>query len=62
MYVLRQTRGTLMYEATKDIVAVSRFLRHKNVGITTRFYVHTKAEHTKDAAAESFKRLVASMS
>ena len=35
MYVLRHTRGTLMYEATKDL------------------------EHTKDAAAESFKRLVA---
>ena len=62
MYVLRHTRLTLMYEDTKDIVAVSRFARHKNVGITTRFYVHTKAEHTKEAAAESFKRLMASVS
>lgn len=60
MYVLRHTRLTLMYEDTGDILAVSRFARHKNVGITSRFYVHTKAEQTKQRADESFNRLVAS--
>jgi integrase len=60
MYVLRHTRLTFMYEDTGDILLVSRFARHKNVGITSRFYVHTKTEQTKPRADESFNRLVAS--
>jgi integrase len=57
MYVLRHTRLTLLYEDTKDILLVSRFARHKNITITSRFYVHTKAENSKQQAAESFGRL-----
>ena len=61
MYVLRHTRGTLLYEDTKDILLVSRFLRHKNISITSRFYVHTKAENSKQQAAESFSRMLTSV-
>lgn len=60
MYVLRHTRLTLMYEATGDLLAVSRFARHKNVGITSRFYVHTRTSQTKERADESFNLLIAS--
>jgi integrase len=38
---LRHTCGTLLYQETKDIYHVSRFLGHSDVGITTKIYVHS---------------------
>ena len=55
MYVLRHTRAILALLDGVDPLQVSRPLRHKNMGITARFYGHMKAEHTTQAA-ESFNR------
>lgn len=41
---LRHTCGTLLYERTKDIYAVSKYLGHSNVQITAKLYVHDSAE------------------
>lgn len=38
---LRHTCGTLLYQETKDIYYVSRFLGHSDIGITTKTYVHS---------------------
>lgn len=38
---LRHTCGTLLYESTKDIYHVSRFLGHADIGITSKTYVHS---------------------
>jgi integrase len=38
---LRHTCGTLMYEDTKDIYYVSKFLGHSDIGITTKTYIHS---------------------
>lgn len=38
---LRHTCGTLMYQRTRDVFAVSRFLGHSDIGITTKIYVHS---------------------
>lgn len=37
---LRHTCGTLLYENTKDIYAVSKYLGHADVQVTTKYYVH----------------------
>lgn len=39
---LRHTCGTLLYEETKDIFQVSKFLGHSEIGITTKIYVHSQ--------------------
>ena len=39
---LRHTCGTLLYQSTKDIFHVSRFLGHSDIGITTKTYVHSE--------------------
>lgn len=39
---LRHTCGTLLYQNTKDIFLVSRFLGHSDIGITTKTYVHSE--------------------
>lgn len=44
---LRHTCGTLLYEQTRDIYYVSRFLGHSDVGITTRIYVHSEMQQEK---------------
>ena len=36
----RHTCGTLLYERTHDIFAVSKFLGHANIKITSKLYVH----------------------
>lgn len=41
---LRHTCGTLLYQATKDIYHVSRFLGHSDISITTKTYVHSKMQ------------------
>lgn len=41
---LRHTCGTLLYEKTKDIYHVSRFLGHSDIGITTKIYVHSEMQ------------------
>mgnify|MGYP000052733014 CR=1 FL=1 len=41
---LRHTCGTLMYERTNDIYAVSKYLGHSSVEITSKLYVHDSAE------------------
>ncbi len=41
---LRHTCGTLLYEHTKDIYAVSKFLGHSSVVITTKYYIHPTVE------------------
>lgn len=38
---LRHTCGTLLYQATKDIYHVSKFLGHSDIGITSKTYVHS---------------------
>lgn len=43
-HMLRHTCGTLLYSKTKDIYAVSRFLGHANVNITTKYYVTPDVE------------------
>lgn len=44
---LRHTCGTLLYEETKDIYHVSRFLGHSDIGITTKTYVHSEMQENK---------------
>ena len=44
---LRHTCGTLLYEKTKDIYHVSRFLGHSDIGITTKTYVHSQMQQEK---------------
>jgi integrase len=41
---LRHTCGTLLYQTTKDIYYVSRFLGHSDIGITTKIYVHSEMQ------------------
>ena len=41
---LRHTCGTLLYEATKDIYHVSKFLGHSDIGITVKTYVHSEMQ------------------
>ena len=38
---LRHTCGTLLYQKTKDIYHVSRFLGHSDIGTTAKVYVHS---------------------
>ena len=57
-YVLRHTCATLLLLGGMDLLQVSRRLRHKNIGITARFYGHVKAEHTTQAP-EIWDRLFA---
>jgi integrase len=61
MYVLRHTRLTLMAEHGVDILTISRLARHKNISITSKYYVHTKATHAREAAAASLKRVLAAV-
>ena len=44
---LRHTCGTLLYEETKDIYYVSKFLGHSDIGITTKTYVHSQMHQKK---------------
>ena len=44
---LRHTCGTLLYEETKDIYYVSKFLGHSDIGITTKTYIHSNFQHKK---------------
>lgn len=44
---LRHTCGTLLYEDTKDIYHVSKFLGHSDIGITTKTYVHSDFQEKK---------------
>lgn len=46
---LRHTCGTLLYEKTNDIYAVSKFLGHADVNITTKIYVHDDVEMLRSA-------------
>ncbi len=41
-HTLRHSRATQMYESTKDIIKVSRYLRHSSIEITARLYIHDK--------------------
>ena len=44
---LRHTCGTLLYEDTKDIYYVSKFLGHSDIGITTKTYIHSDLQEKK---------------
>lgn len=44
---LRHTCGTLLYDETKDIYHVSRFLGHSDIAITTKIYVHSEMQDSK---------------
>jgi len=44
---LRHTCGTLLYDTTRDIYHVSRFLGHSDIGITTKTYVHSEMQDAK---------------
>lgn len=41
---LRHTCGTLLYNKTGDIYAVSKYLGHSDINITTKLYVHNDVE------------------
>jgi Site-specific recombinase XerD len=41
---LRHTCGTLLYNKTKNIFAVSKYLGHADINITTKLYVHEDIE------------------
>ena len=41
---LRHTCGTLLYQSTKDVYFVSRYLGHSDIGITTKTYVHSEMQ------------------
>jgi len=43
---LRHTCGTLLYQKTKDIYFVSRFLGHSDIVITTKTYVHSEMQES----------------
>lgn len=44
---LRHTCGTLLYDETKDIYFVSRYLGHSDVSITTKIYIHSTLQDNK---------------
>ena len=46
---LRHTCGTLLYNKTHDIYAVSKFLGHSSIAITTKLYVHDSPEALRAA-------------
>ena len=46
---LRHTCGTLLYEKTKDIYAVSKFLGHSSINITAKYYVHADPDVLRSA-------------
>lgn len=48
---LRHTCGTLLYNATHDIYAVSKYLGHSGIDITARIYVHNNVESLRDSLA-----------
>ena len=45
---LRHTCGTLLYSRKQDIYSVSKFLRHSNVEITAKIYIHEKTDTIRD--------------
>lgn len=45
---LRHTCGTLLYQRTKNIYAISKFLGHSNIGITASIYVHDNLDMLRD--------------
>lgn len=40
MHALRHTCGTLLYDSTKDIYAVSKYMGHSSVKVTEKYYMH----------------------
>ena len=44
LHELRHTCGTLLYNDTRDIYHVSRYLGHSDIGITTKIYVHSEMQ------------------
>lgn len=52
---LRHTCGTLLYQATGDIYAVSKYLGHASIEITARIYVHNNLESLRKVVQMSNK-------
>jgi len=46
---LRHTFGSLVYEATKDIYITSKLMRHADINVTAKIYVHESIESKRDA-------------
>lgn len=46
---LRHTCGTLLYAKSHDIYAVSKFMGHSTINITSKLYVHSDAEMLRSA-------------
>lgn len=46
---LRHTCGTLLYAKSHDIYAVSKFMGHSSIAITTKLYVHPDPEMLRSA-------------
>lgn len=46
---LRHTCGTLLYDRCHDIYAVSKFMGHSSINITSKLYVHPDAEMLRNA-------------
>lgn len=47
-YCMRHTCATLLYNKTKDIYALSKFLGHASIEITASTYVHTDVEQLRE--------------
>jgi integrase len=53
---LRHTFGSLIYEATRDIYITSKMMRHTDISVTAKIYVHEQMD-TKREAVEKLKAM-----
>ncbi len=54
---LRHTFGSLVYEATKDIYITSKLMRHTDINVTAKIYVHESLDTKRTAIISVFKDL-----
>lgn len=53
---LRHTFGTLVYEATQDIYITSKLMRHSDINVTAKVYVHESMDTKRDAIMKIFNQ------
>ena len=51
---LRHTFGSLVYDATKDIYITSKLMRHSDINVTAKIYVHESMDAKRDAIRKIF--------
>ena len=52
---LRHTFGSLTYEATKDIYITSKMMRHSDIKITAKTYIHEQIDIKRKAVGKVLK-------